>query len=72
LCHVLEVYIWIVISGLQGIGVRRGIDKSFAQVAPGVPNTESRARLERSRRDLQFPTWELRAHANRKNIDFVR
>jgi hypothetical protein len=33
LCHVLEVYFWIAISGLEGIGVKRGIDKNFPQVA---------------------------------------
>jgi hypothetical protein len=81
LCQVFELYIWIVISGLGGIGVKRGLDKSFAQVASGVRAlrrlserkiTKSSACPERSRGVLQFPTWELLAPASRKNIDFVR
>ena len=31
LCHVLEVYIWLAISFLGEIEVRRGLDKNFAQ-----------------------------------------
>src|SRR6266480_658782 len=32
LCHVLELYIRTEISGLEEIGVRRGIDNNFPQV----------------------------------------
>jgi hypothetical protein len=33
LCHVFEIYIWVVIRSFGEIGVKRGIDKNFPQVA---------------------------------------
>jgi hypothetical protein len=48
----LEVYFWIAISGLEGIEVKRGIDKNFPQVAsaplgPSASLGISAARLKR-------------------------
>src|SRR5437763_17019474 len=73
LCHVLEIYIRVAMRGLEGIEVKRGLDKNFAQVA----SQSASQPLKTAKGWASPPFWQARFHdfnvwATKKRVEKLR